>query len=409
MTPEQKARQKIDQQLDQCGWIVQDYRQMDISAGRGVAVREFPLSTGEADYLLYADAKAIGVIEAKPEDHTLTGVELQSAKYTSGLPKGLPHYHLPLPFAYESTGVETRFTNGLDPDARSREVFTFHRPEELIRMATLGSQLRANLRQMPELITNGLWNVQVEAIRNLEASFADNRPRAVIQMATGSGKTFTACTESYRLIKFGKAKRILFTEEWRAKHPPKETASQLLERILKERRHKWEEDQLATYANAGKKPPSNWKDKYKEPTAPDETDLPALPEGWCWTCSLTMILACGRPFEITMALPISLTKRRPSKSPNRGDPTLRWQVGIVGSRWIWSRRRDALWEMTIGETCSAQNATNSGRHAPASLTSRASPLWFGLAERQKAEVARASRSSLICHWMKAVWWSLPPS
>ena len=72
MTPEQKARQKIDQQLDQCGWIVQDYRQMDISAGRGVAVREFPLSTGEADYLLYADAKASGVIETKPEDHTLT-------------------------------------------------------------------------------------------------------------------------------------------------------------------------------------------------------------------------------------------------------------------------------------------------------------------------------------------------
>ena len=90
MTPEQKARQKIDQQLDQCGWMVQDYRQMNISAGRGVAVREFPLNTGEADYLLYADAKAIGVIEAKPEDHTLTGVELQSAKYTSGLPNGCP-------------------------------------------------------------------------------------------------------------------------------------------------------------------------------------------------------------------------------------------------------------------------------------------------------------------------------
>ena len=210
MTPEQKARQKIDQQLDQCGWIVQDYRQMDISAGRGVAVREFPLSTGEADYLLYVDAKAIGVIEAKPEDHTLTGVELQSAKYTTGLPKGLPHYYLPLPFAYESTGTETRFTNGLDPDARSREVFTFHRPEELIRMATLDSQLRANLRKMPELVTDGLWQVQVEAVRNLDASLAHNRPRALIQMATGSGKTFTACTASYRLIKFGKAKRILF-------------------------------------------------------------------------------------------------------------------------------------------------------------------------------------------------------
>ena len=126
------------------------------------------------------------------------------------MPANLPHYHLPLPFAYESTGTETRFTNGLDPDPRSREVFTFHRPEELIRMATLDSQLRANLRQMPALITDGLWKVQIEAIHNLDKSLADNRPRAVIQMATGSGKTFTAVTDSYRLIKFGKAKRILF-------------------------------------------------------------------------------------------------------------------------------------------------------------------------------------------------------
>jgi type I restriction enzyme R subunit len=140
----------------------------------------------------------------------LTGVEPQSGKYSEGLPAGLPHYHLPLPFAYESTGTETRFTNRLDPDARSREVFTFHRPEGLIRLATLDSQLRSNLRQMPELITGGLWNVQVEAIRNLEESLAANRLRAVIQMATGSGKTFTAVTSSYRLIKFGKARRILF-------------------------------------------------------------------------------------------------------------------------------------------------------------------------------------------------------
>jgi len=210
MTPEQEARQQIDRQLTDCGWLVQKASEMNISAGRGVAIREFPLKTGLADYLLYADAKAIGVIEAKPEGHTLTGVETQSAKYATGLPSGLPNYHLPLPFAYESTGIVTQFTNGLDPDPRSREVFAFHRPEELIRLATLESQLRSNLRNMPELITDGLWKAQVEAIRNLEASLAANRPRAVIQMATGSGKTYTACTSSYRLIKFGKAKRILF-------------------------------------------------------------------------------------------------------------------------------------------------------------------------------------------------------
>ena len=174
MTPEQKARIRIDRHLQQCDWAVQDRADINISAGLGVAVREFTLKRGHgfADYMLYADGKAIGVCEAKPEGHTLIGVEPQSAKYTEGLPDGLPHYHLPLPFAYESTGVVTQYTNALDPDGRSREVFTFHRPEELIRLATLDRQLRAALREMPDLNTARLWEVQIEAIRNLELSLA---------------------------------------------------------------------------------------------------------------------------------------------------------------------------------------------------------------------------------------------
>jgi type I restriction enzyme R subunit len=210
MTPEQKARREVDRQLEQAGWIVQDHRGMNISAGLGVAIREFTLKSGFADYLLYADGKAIGVVEAKPEGHPLTGVEIQSKKYTDGLPKGLPHYHLPLPFAYESTGAKTQFTNGLEPDARSREVFTFHRPEELIRLAKLDDQVRTLLRKLPPLTIGHLWRVQIESIQNLEKSLAENRPRSLIQMATGSGKTFTAVNSCYRLIKFAKAKRILF-------------------------------------------------------------------------------------------------------------------------------------------------------------------------------------------------------
>jgi len=212
MTPEEKARQEIDRQLEQCGWTVQDYREMNISAALGVAVGEFHLSTGKADYLLYAGGKAIGAVEAKPVGHTLTGVEDQSAKYIVGLPGGLPHYHLPLPFAYESTGEVTQFTNNLEPDARSREVFTFHQPEELIRLAQLDDQLRAKLRTMPELETGKLWPIQVEAIQNLEASLADSRPRALIQMTMGSGKTFTAVSFVYRLIKFAGAERNLVQE-----------------------------------------------------------------------------------------------------------------------------------------------------------------------------------------------------
>lgn len=213
LTPEQFARQSIDQQLAHCGWLVQDYRALNLAAARGIAVREFPLAAGFADYLLYADARAIGVVEAKPEGHTLTGVETQSAKYLTGLPKSLPTWvppGSPLPFAYESTGTVTQFTNGLDPDTRSREVFSFHRPEELIRLASLDRQLRASLRAMPALDTSMLWAKQITAITNLEASLAQARPRSLIQMVMGSGKTFTACNIAYRLIKFAGAKRVLF-------------------------------------------------------------------------------------------------------------------------------------------------------------------------------------------------------
>src|SRR3954452_19332403 len=145
---------------------------MNVSAAPGVAVREFPLSGGTADYLLYAECRAVGVVEAKPEGHNLTGVETQSGKYLDGLPKNLPHFRLPLPFAYESTGLVTRFTNTLDPDARSREVFSFHRPEELVRLAELDKQLRTRLREMPQLNTQRMWRVQEQSVRNLERSLA---------------------------------------------------------------------------------------------------------------------------------------------------------------------------------------------------------------------------------------------
>ena len=192
---------------------------MNIHAGLGVAVREFPLKwkegveikSGSADYLLYADGWAIGVVEAKPAGHTLEGVVVQSKRYTEGLDKQVPARYRPLPFAYESTGEVTQFTNGLDPHPRSREVFTFHRPDELLRQQDLGAaQLRRTLRQMPELPQGKLWPVQHEAVRNLEQSLAHGRPRALIQMATGSGKTFMAVSACHRLIKHANAKRILF-------------------------------------------------------------------------------------------------------------------------------------------------------------------------------------------------------
>ena len=257
VSAEQAARKTIDELLGKAGWRVCGLKDADLHASRGVAIREFPLESralanpgpghgesGYADYLLYVDGKAAGVVEAKKVGATLTGVEVQSGRYAQGLPASLPAWTLPLPFVYESTGVETHFTNGLDPEPRARSVFAFHRPETLAgwldQCGTGSSPTRASnppegrpadgatdvsagygfgtflarVRRMPELVTawgdHKLWPAQITAIRNLEASLAQNKPRALIQMATGSGKTFTAISFIYRLIKFAGARRVLF-------------------------------------------------------------------------------------------------------------------------------------------------------------------------------------------------------
>ena len=232
-TPEENAREEIDKCLNVSGWAIQDADKVNLTAALGVAIRAFPLERdhGFADYLLYVDGKAAGVIEAKKVGHTLTGVEVQSEKYSKGLPASLPAYARPLPFLYQSTGTESRFTNGLDPDPRSRGVFAFHKPDTLIawledagfrnvpshiaadpvaEYGTLGRTFLERMRNMPELVEEGLWPAQITAIQNMEESLKANRPRALIQMATGSGKTFTAINVAYRLIKFAGARRILF-------------------------------------------------------------------------------------------------------------------------------------------------------------------------------------------------------
>jgi type I restriction enzyme R subunit len=131
--PEAEARVEIDAALVAAGWAVQNRADMNLSASRGVAVREFRLKHGHgfADYLLFVDGKAVGVLEAKPAGHTLTGVEPQSEKYAKGLPDGLYPPIAPLPFLYLSTGAVTKCTNLLDPHPRSRPVFQIHKPETL--------------------------------------------------------------------------------------------------------------------------------------------------------------------------------------------------------------------------------------------------------------------------------------
>jgi len=209
--PEQIARDKIDELLEASGWVVQHAKKIDLSAGLGIAVREYQTDVGPVDYALFVDKKAVGVIEAKPEDwgHRITTVEEQSGGYANASLRYVKNKD-PLPFVYESTGAITRFTDGRDPKPRSREVFTFHRPETLQEWIGQSLSLRARLQTIPALDEKGLRHCQVIAIGNLEQSFKETKPRALIQMATGAGKTFTAITSVYRLLKFGNAKRILF-------------------------------------------------------------------------------------------------------------------------------------------------------------------------------------------------------
>ena len=215
-TPEQQARAAIDTKLEQAGWRVQSVAKIDFGAGVGIAVREYPTDVGPADYVLFIDGRAVGVIEAKREEwgHRITDVENQSGAYATATLKWVSNAEPP-PFVYESTGVVTRFTNRNDPVPRSREVFSFLRPETMREWAAQPEPLRKRLHRLPPLDPAGLRACQVGAIENLEASFRRDGPRALIQMATGSGKTYTAITAVYRLLKHADAKRILFLVDTR--------------------------------------------------------------------------------------------------------------------------------------------------------------------------------------------------
>lgn len=213
--PEQRARDQIDRQLTLAGWMVQDNKAINFNAGPGIAVREYQTAVGPADYVLFVNKQAVGVIEAKPEDwgHRITTAEDQSQGYANAALKWVNNKE-PLRFVYESTGIVTRFTDGLDPNPRAREVFGFLRPESLadaMQQVQRGEgTLRERLQHLPELNADGLRACQIKAITNLEASLKLNKPRALVQMATGSGKTFTAITSAYRLLKYAGVRRILF-------------------------------------------------------------------------------------------------------------------------------------------------------------------------------------------------------
>jgi Type I site-specific restriction-modification system, R (restriction) subunit and related helicases len=211
MTPETKARIKIDTMLTASGYVVQDMKELNLSVSQGVAVREFPTNGGPADYVLFIDGAPVGVVEAKAKDKggALLAVAEQSAQYAVSGMRRMPDV-TKLRFTYESTGEITNFCDFADDRHRSRTASSFHRPETLAEWLKDGSTLRNRLKKFPPLNVQGFRDCQAAAIKNLEESFANNKPRALIQMATGAGKTFTAITSVYRLLKHAKARRVLF-------------------------------------------------------------------------------------------------------------------------------------------------------------------------------------------------------
>lgn len=211
MSPEAKAREIIDNKLTLSGWIIQDMKKLNLTAGIGVAVREFPTSTGPVDYALFVEGIPVGIVEAKKTEagENITVVENQSARYANSTFKWVKQ-DCNIRFAYEATDKLVRFTDYKDIKYRSRTVFSFHRPETLKALIAASDTIRNNMKHFPKLDTTGFRKCQINAINNLDKSFAENRPKALVQMATGAGKTFTAITSAYRLLKYAKIKRILF-------------------------------------------------------------------------------------------------------------------------------------------------------------------------------------------------------
>ncbi len=222
LTPEERARVLIDEQLKQAGWVVQDREAIDLVNHVGVAVREVIMEkwAGRADYVLYLNRKMVGVIEAKPQGTTLMAVQWQSHRYSKGLTetqsKSAVLVDGELPFVYEASGSETNFTNVYDPEPRARNIFNFQKPETLARIIRESetqekATWRGRVQSLPDTEGYDLRPASRRAVIAIEKSLKDNQhSRSLVQMATGAGKTRMAVTESYRLLKHGGFTRVLF-------------------------------------------------------------------------------------------------------------------------------------------------------------------------------------------------------
>lgn len=208
MKPEEKARVKIDQMFEDAGWKVvdRDFYSPTITAA---AIREGLLEGNrEADYFLFLNGKAVGVLEAKRKEVNVASdwVSDQAVRYTRYVPKCYQAFARPLPFIYLSNGENTYFRDCRIEDSDLEEINRIHTPKEMVKMLGINDPYAG----LPTLKKKGLRDCQYEAITELENSFRAGQNRALIVLATGAGKTYTACLAAYRFLAYTPMKRILF-------------------------------------------------------------------------------------------------------------------------------------------------------------------------------------------------------
>lgn len=211
MTPENKARKQIDKLFEEAGWQIvsrEDYAP-NISA---VAIEEGLLKHNKrADYFLFLNGKAVGVLEAKREDlkEDLSCACEQAELYAKGVPLKYQAYQRPLPIIYLSNGKQVLFKDFRDPNSKLIELNRIHTPKEIVKLLGIKDEYAA-LPMLTEREKKALRECQYEAITELEKSFKSGHKRALMVLATGAGKTYTACMAAYRMLSYTPMKRILF-------------------------------------------------------------------------------------------------------------------------------------------------------------------------------------------------------
>ena len=208
MTPEEKARQKIDQWFADAGWKVINREDYEPTC-TAVAIREGLLKGNlEADYFLFINGKAVGVLEAKREDIDALSDKVceQAALYAKSVPLIYQTYQKPLPFIFTSNGKELYFCDFRKQEQNFKQIMAIPTPYELVRQLGISDYFAG----LPTLQKKGLRDCQYEAVTELEKSFRSGQNRALMVLATGAGKTYTACLAAYRLLSYTPMRRILF-------------------------------------------------------------------------------------------------------------------------------------------------------------------------------------------------------